>query len=508
MFHKRWKFFLPLSVLLLVTYLYGIHYFPLRGEEANRILTAYEMVKFDDFFNLTHLGEPYYAKPPLFMWVVALFSSILGWSQETARLISVSATFLTALLVYLLGKELFKDKKLALTGAFVLLTFGDLALFYGFLAEIDAFHMFIYFLSAAGGFFLLKKGKVTSAFIWTGLFTALVFLTKGLPAFYHVPLTFLVFLIYFGLWREIFSLKTLYGFMSLSVPLAVWYLNLKHPKVYLTHLWFESFSRTPVAEKSGFLKHLVVYPLLNFRQMLPNSLYILLSKFWKKFKISKEDELLLALIAVNYFPYFISPGARGRYILIIFPFIALFFAKLLTDFYEKVPKKWVFHGIYSFLCILFALSAFFVWKNHWFFNTYGWGNFIIVSTLLGTFLISGFLFREKINLLMLTVLGLAVLKFGFINFIAPIKQKKHLEREIALRFSQKIPNGETIRYLPKRINMELCAYLDLFTKGIVLRNKGTYFVADKSSLPERGRYKLLDTYKGWYLGVFTQNGNY
>jgi len=50
------KYFLPLGVLLLATYLYGVHYLPLRGEEANRMLTAYEMVKNGDFFNLTHLG--------------------------------------------------------------------------------------------------------------------------------------------------------------------------------------------------------------------------------------------------------------------------------------------------------------------------------------------------------------------------------------------------------------------------------------------------------------------
>jgi 4-amino-4-deoxy-L-arabinose transferase-like glycosyltransferase len=504
MFYKSWKFLLPLSVLLLITYLYGIHYFPLRGEEANRILTAYEMVKSGDFFNLTHLGEPYYAKPPLFMWIVVLFSSVLGWSQEAARLISVAASFLTAYLVYLFGKSLYKDKKLALTGALILLTFGDLALFYGFLAEIDAFHMFIYFLSAVGGFFLLKKGKVASAFIWMGLLTALVFLTKGLPAFYHVPLTFLIFLVYFGLWKEVFSLKTVYGLISLLIPLGVWYLNLKHPKVYLIHLWYESFSRTPVAEKNRFFKHLLSYPLLNFRQMLPNSLYVFLTKFWKKFELSKENKLLLALIGFNYLPYFISPGARGRYILIIFPFIALFFAKFLKDFFEKVPEKVVFYTIYSLLWILFAVSLYIVWKNNWFFNFLGWQSFVIVATLIGIILVSLPLFKEKVNVILLTLLGLLLLKFGFIDFITPIKQIKHPERLIAFRFSKKIPRGEVIRYLPQKINMELCAYLDLFTKGLVLRNKGTYFVANKNSLPKKGTYKILDTYKGWYLGIFSR----
>ncbi len=499
---KGLRYIVLFSVLLLITYLYGVHYLPFRGEEANRVLTAYEMVKSGDFFNLTHLGEPYYEKPPLFMWVVVLFSKLFGWSQESARLISVLSSFLTALLVYFFGKAIFGKKEYALTGALILLTFGDLALFYGYWAEIDAFHMFLYFLSAVGGFFLLKKGKTTLAFAWAGLLTALLFLTKGIPAFYHVPLTFLVLLIYFNLWREIFTLKTLYGLFSLLFPLGVWYLNLKHPKVYLIHLWWESFSRTPVAEKGGFLKHLLVYPLLNFRQLLPHSLYMFLSGFWKKFDLSGETKLLLTLTVLNYLPYLISPGGKGRYILIIFPYLALLFAKSLKGFLERVPSKGWFLGTYTLLGVLFLIAVAFGWKNGWFFNLYGWKNFLSVSTLLGLTFVFISLFREKVDVFLLTVLGLAIFKFGYINIDAPIREKHHPEREIALRFAQKIPKGEVIRYLPQRVDMELCAYLDLFTHGWVLKNKGTYFVSDKASLPKKGNFKILDTYKGWYLGIF------
>jgi 4-amino-4-deoxy-L-arabinose transferase-like glycosyltransferase len=119
-------------LLLFLTYIYGTVQFPLRGEEANRILTAYEMVYFHDSFNLTHLGEPYYSKPPLFMWLVSLFSSLLRWSEFSARLISVFSSFLTAFLVYLFAWNLLKDKTTALLASLILLTFGDLTVFYGF----------------------------------------------------------------------------------------------------------------------------------------------------------------------------------------------------------------------------------------------------------------------------------------------------------------------------------------------------------------------------------------
>ena len=504
---KDWKIFLLLSAVLIPTYLYGIHYLPLRGEEANRILTAYEMVYFGDWFNLTHLGEPYYAKPPLFMWLVAAVSSLLGWAQESARLISVVSSFLTALLVYIFSLRLFGDRGVALLSAFVLLTLGDLPLFYGFLAEIDAFHMFIFTLSAVGSFLLLSKGREYLAFTFAGFLTALTFLTKGLPALYHIPLTFLVLLIYTGRWRSIFSPKTVVGLLSLLLPLSVWYLNLKNPQTYLLSLWGESFRRTPVAQDRFrvIVEHLLLYPLLNLRQTLPHSLYAIfnlksLKNFFPAFR--REFYLLIALIGLNYLPYLISPGARGRYILVIFPFIAALLGYLLKDFLLREVRFW--KVLYGGLFTLYTTGWFLALKNEPFFGFYGYLPLLSVGGILILPMLLSLKFPK--SWLVFTALLLGVVKFGYINYFAPWREHHHPEREIALKLSEAFPKGEKIRYLPKTINMEMCAYTDIFTKGIVLRGEGRYFLTTEGELPQGG-YRILKTYKGWVAGVFTGGGN-
>ncbi|HIP86491.1 MAG TPA: hypothetical protein EYH48_01295 [Aquifex aeolicus] len=103
------------------------------------------------------------------------------------------------------------------------------------------------------------------------------------------------------------------------------------------------------------------------------------------------------------------------------------------------------------------------------------------------------------NMLSFTLLFLSLFKFSYINYYAPWKEKKHPERLIAKRFSGKLPKGAKIRYLPKEVNMELCTYLDLYTKGLVTKKGGRFFISD--TLP-KGDYKVLDTYKDWILGEF------
>jgi 4-amino-4-deoxy-L-arabinose transferase-like glycosyltransferase len=484
-------------LLLFLTYLYGTVQFPLRGEEANRILTAYEMVYFHDFFNLTHLGEPYYSKPPLFMWLVALSSSIWGWGEFSARLISVISSFLTAFLVYLFAWNLLRDKTTALLSSLILLTFGDLAVFYGFLAEIDAFHMFITFLGIFLPFLFLQNGKETLAFIFVGLITALAFLTKGLPALYHIPLSFLILLFYFGRLKSLFSLNSVWGLLSLFLPLGFWYINLKSPLLYLKTLWNESFSRTPVGGHSRFFKHFLMYPLLNLKQLLPYSLSLPFLKFEKR----KELILLGTLIFFNYLPYLISPGARGRYIMVVFPFLAVLFAYFGREFFIRTLKGKVFYTLFGLLILLYILSLGF-FMHHW--NYFSQFNGIWLFFLLIPLIFLWLVYRVKEYIILFIALA-ATVKTGFINFYAPIKAYKHPEREIAKTFSRYIPKGSVITYLPKDINMELCAYLDIYTEGIVLRKRGTYGVTKEEEVPEG--VKVIKTYKAWVLFEFLNSRN-
>jgi len=499
------KKFLLLGVIL-STYLYGIAYLPFRGEEANRFLTAYEMAYFHDYFNPTHLGEPYYLKPPLFMDVEILFAHILGWHWWIGRLVSIVSVFLTAWLVYRMALELFGfDRKTAFVAAVILLTLGDIAVFYGFLGEIDAFHMFIFTLGVYLFYKFLKRNQPLLAFSLAGFVAALQFLTKGFPALYHIPVSVLTVLFFENSLRLLFTPYPLAGFLSFFIPLAIWYLNLHNPEAYLKGLWSESFRRIEETDRVvKTVKHLLTYPLLTFKQLLPYSAVLLFVFFSRELKsrfaeILKNRQLLLltALTLINYLPYWLSPGGRGRYALVVFPFVALLIAKILTDTLQKpVGSRWV-NLLPAALLILSAVPFF---LHPQFFLTYEPLQLLLLIPLTLLVLYLSISPNGKISLLTLLVSLVLVFKVGFVNFAAPYKEKKNPAREIALALAPAIPPDTEIKYLPKKIYMELCAYTDAFTRSIVLRKTDSPIVlTDKKNLP-RG-CKVERENRGWVVAV-------
>jgi len=444
--------------LVVLAYFYGIFSMPLRGEEANRILVALEMLSSGDFFNPTHLGESYFNKPPLFNWLIALSYSSLGninwinfgkassieWGIFSARLVSILSVFLTAFLLFFFLKNVKNSliKNLAFIGTFIFLTLGDLLFFYGFLAEIDAFLMFLFWCWFVLTFFLLQRSKILTAFLWSGLMTALYFLTKGFPAFYHIPITFLFLLWFFKKEKNLFSLR---NFSAYLIPLvgilAFWFWNLKFPFKYLHTLWNESFNRLPSQENTLFFKHLLTYPLLNFKQTLPHSLFFLgkLKDAIKKisFRIhiqtSEGNSISLAFLSlvffINYLPYWISPKGEGRYILILFPIIAIIFALVLKNFYwHTILKNWIYKLAFIFLLIVSLLDiALWCWHLNFFVEFSPiWYFYVPIIPL------SLLYFRRHKTLISFLVISLFLLKIGYINYIAPWKEQKHPFRTLSI----------------------------------------------------------------------------
>jgi len=108
----RRVFFLFFS-LTFISLLPNLNVYNLRGEEAKRLIPAFEMHKTGDLINLTYLGDLYLNKPPLFYWLTVLSSEIFGWDTITVRVVSVFFVFLTAVLIYFFSRHLFRNEKVA-----------------------------------------------------------------------------------------------------------------------------------------------------------------------------------------------------------------------------------------------------------------------------------------------------------------------------------------------------------------------------------------------------------
>ncbi|MFH0727172.1 MAG: glycosyltransferase family 39 protein [Pseudomonadota bacterium] len=180
--------------------------------EARNIVSAREMVKYNNWLIPTLNGEVRIAKPPLPTWVtsLAVFGCGSDDNLEVLRLPAGIAALLMVLFVYGISFRLTDDPRIPFLSAAVLASTA-LLMFMGRNAAWDIFcHMFM-----AGAIWALfwgwEKGKGgAGVFILSGLFMGLSFMSKGPVSFHSMLLPFLLsYLFAFGYknivsrWKEI-----------------------------------------------------------------------------------------------------------------------------------------------------------------------------------------------------------------------------------------------------------------------------------------------------------------
>ncbi|MDW8293828.1 MAG: glycosyltransferase family 39 protein [Aquificaceae bacterium] len=315
---------LLLICLAFLSLIPNLHRYPFKNEESLRHLIAFEMWHSGNYLQPTLFGEPYFNKPPLFNWLIALYSFPFPWSELTGRMVSLSSLFFVTLLTALLSYLLFKKPKLSLLSALIFLTFGNVLFFYGYLAEIDI-TLTLFLLSSLLSLHLWWEKEKPIFAVVSGLLLGLSVLLKGFPSYAFLSLSLLAFSIYHRkiklLWR--WDALILYA-LCIFIPF-LWLVLTTDPILYFSHLWKESFGR--VDGEFSRLRHMLFYPLLNLKDLLPWSLILFLALYSLRNKLClpPQIKLLLLLFFLNYLPYWISNSA-GRYILPMYPILAVLFS--------------------------------------------------------------------------------------------------------------------------------------------------------------------------------------
>ncbi len=352
-----------LLILLLVgaflSLLPNLSIYPFRGEESLRTTVAYEMFKSSNYVQPYFLGEPYYNKPPLFNWLIVLYSHFLGWSELTGRAVSLTFLMLSLLLVLAFTQYLFRNLELSLLSALVFLTFGNVLFFYGYLAEIDITFTFFVFSLMVCAYMWSQKGNV----FWTlatGFLTGLSFLTKGFPAYAFYGLTLLALSAYKRDLSLLFSRRAFLAHaISLLLP-ALWIVNTHDPLLYLKTLLYESLSRLKEGDFSR-LRHLITF-ILTLKDTLPNSLLFLIAIYLllrqKELKFPPQIRVMFIMFFVNYLPYFFSDSV-GRYVLPLYPLLAIMFSYYISGALENTNYKKIFYTAVGLAIIFRALYGFF-----------------------------------------------------------------------------------------------------------------------------------------------------
>jgi 4-amino-4-deoxy-L-arabinose transferase-like glycosyltransferase len=163
-------------------------------------------------------GEPYWNKPTLIHWLIALSYQLFGVSEWSTRLVPAVLSACAVPLVYLIARELLFSFSTAIFSALVYLTLLPIAR-HGHLAMLDGAIACWFCL---GVWCLLRGQKNYSWLLGTGISLGLICLTKGLMMGVLLGGILLLFIA----WDSPRLLRTVYfwaGLLLGIVPAIAWY---------------------------------------------------------------------------------------------------------------------------------------------------------------------------------------------------------------------------------------------------------------------------------------------
>jgi 4-amino-4-deoxy-L-arabinose transferase-like glycosyltransferase len=327
-----------------VIYLPALGSIAIKGEEGRRILPAVRMLETGNYIVPQVGSNPYYRKPPLVNWLVAVSFKIFGVRNEwTARLPSALSVLAVAVSFVTVARGSLGPKGSMLAALIWMTSIGIIEK--GRLIEIEALYVslcglaIIFWLS----FFLQKKSPWL---IWVpaSVFLGLGLLTKGpvhLVFFYGVVLAVVV---YAKDWRLFFHPAHLIALVIMLGIAAAWAIPFVHSTT--TQVAIDKWS----AQYTGRLKG-VDFKFLSWSQNIPRSLihflpWVVLFPFarFSKFPHESQRRLARALswgIAVPFLAVNLVPGALARYSMPAIVPASWLLAMICAENALQWPQAWI-----------------------------------------------------------------------------------------------------------------------------------------------------------------------
>ncbi|MBY0527461.1 MAG: glycosyltransferase family 39 protein [Gemmataceae bacterium] len=316
-----------LLLLVVVVYFSRLGDLTLRGEETRWAHIACEMLRTHDWVVPRQQGEPFFSRPPLGNWLIAMATLARGECDVWAvRLPTALATLALTLLIYRYSRT-FLSTTGALAAGAVYATFGQV-LELGRLAETDAL-----FTALLGGALLVWHGSLLRAGrpAWAaGYFlAALATLAKGPQAPIYFGASVGVFLVLSGHRRELWSRRHLLGLGTFAVVVGCWQVAflLKMGALATRLMWTSDTGLRFVDQTpSKILGHLMGFPGEVLVCTLPWSPLLALfasRRLRRSLGTGREPVQFLATCLAVCFPTcWLVPGARPRYIMSMYPCLA------------------------------------------------------------------------------------------------------------------------------------------------------------------------------------------
>jgi 4-amino-4-deoxy-L-arabinose transferase-like glycosyltransferase len=189
-------------------------------------VNAYEMLQNGRYFGLYYDGmiDTWNSKPPLMIWLICLSYKILGFSVLALRIPAFLAFLGTLYFVYKCIVH-FESRKLAFYCMGILISCKA---FLGYHMAINGdFDMVLVFFLTAGLYYFIKFyfNNNNFAILYSSIFIACAFLTKGPPALIYLPGIFIFLLLHKSLLPVIKKPHFWIGFIVLMGFIGIWYFN-------------------------------------------------------------------------------------------------------------------------------------------------------------------------------------------------------------------------------------------------------------------------------------------
>ena len=282
-----------MAIVVFVPFLGRVHLFD--WDEINFAESAREMIVTGDYLTVQINFQPFWEKPPLFIWMQVLSMKVFGINEFAARFPNALCGVITLLVLFSIGRRI-RNNFFGLL--WVMAYAGSILPFFYFKSGIidPWFNLFIFL----GVYFLMlyafpdDKHKMRNV-ILSGVFTGLAVLTKGPVGFLLVALTGGVFLIAVKFRVRVKIKEVVMFFVMLALTGGSWFiiqiLNGHFDTVVEFVVYQVRLFRTQDAGHGGFFGyHFVVlfagvFPssilaLKAFRKEADDAVFYLLFKKW------------------------------------------------------------------------------------------------------------------------------------------------------------------------------------------------------------------------------------
>lgn len=374
MFKKSYAFWiLILSLIFFYPFLGGVHLFD--WDEINFAEIAREMILNNDYLRPTINFEPFWEKPPLFIWFQAISFKLFGINEYAARFPNAVAGSVTLLFLYFAGKKL-QNKEFGLW--WVLAYLGSILPHLYFRSGIidPWFNLFI-FVGIYHFYQYIQCDKKSKYTLYSGLFIGLAVLTKGPVALGLFGICMLVFYA-FTKFKNFIRLKDLIIWLFTFIGInAIWYgvETILHGPWFVTQfiLYQIRLFMIPDAGHGGFFGYHFVVLLLGCFPASAFALPALLNRNTDAFEGKKRESFLflnkILLLTVLIVFSIVTTKIVHYSSLAYFPLTYLAASEINRLIKQKTQLHVITKIVLPFTAVLFSIALLslpilFPYKNH------------------------------------------------------------------------------------------------------------------------------------------------